>query len=262
MLLPRRSLLEGSRDPAALEPLIVAAEQALQSWEPVWTPFLSPELREEAEARLGLLSELNVAGLGGVEGAERRRLLLQRRELAQEPASLPAPLAGLDISGNFLFDPAEPGDVRAGLLAAGAEEGEIGDVWLRGDRGAQAVVDPTIAARFDGTAGPVRTVEVHFEARPLQELQPPPGRPARRLSTVEASLRLDAVASAGFGISRSRMAECIRQGRVRLDWQPVLSPSRAVVVGERVRLEGRGELRIEEVHETKRGRWRIVMERT
>jgi len=32
------------------------------------------------------------------------------------------------------------------------------------------------------------------------------------LSTVEASLRLDAVASAGFGVSRSRMADWIRQG--------------------------------------------------
>jgi RNA-binding protein YlmH len=84
----------------------------------------------------------------------------------------------------------------------------------------------------------------------------------RRISTVEASLRLDAVASAGFGVSRSRMAERIREGGVRVNWQPVLSPSRELAVGERVRLEGRGELRIEEVNETKRGRWRIVMERT
>ena len=74
-MLPHRSLLEGSRDPAALEPLITAAEEALRTWEPVWTGFLAPELREEAEARLGGLSELSVASLGGLVGAERRRLL-------------------------------------------------------------------------------------------------------------------------------------------------------------------------------------------
>jgi photosystem II S4 domain protein len=261
-MLPRRPLLQGSRDPSALEPLIAAAEEALRTWEPVWTAFLAPELREEAEARLGGLSELSLASLGGVAGAERRRLLLQRVEVAQEPGSLSAPLTGLEISGNFLFDPAEPADVRAGLLAAGAEEGEIGDVWLRGERGGQAVLDPALAARLDGTAARVRTVEVRLEARPLVELQPPPARVARRISTVEASLRLDAVASAGFGVSRSRMAERIREGGVRVNWQPVHNPSRELSVGERVRLEGRGELRIEEVNETKRGRWRIVMERT
>jgi photosystem II S4 domain protein len=261
-MLPHRSLLEGSRDPAALEPLITAAEEALRTWEPVWTGFLAPELCEEAEARLGGLSELSVASLGGLVGAERRRLLLQRVEVAQDPASLSMPLTGLEISGNFLFDPAEAADVRAGLLAAGAEDGEIGDVWLRGERGGQAVVDPALAERLDGSVARVRTVEVRLEARPLEELQPPPVRLARRISTVEASLRLDAVASAGFGVSRSRMAERIREGGVRVNWQPVLSPSRELALGERVQLKGRGELRIEEVNETKRGRWRIVMERT
>ena len=76
---------------------------------------------------------------------------------------------------------------------------------------------------------------------------------------MEASLRLDAVASAGFGLARNRMVEKIRQGKVRLNWQPISSPSRLLQKGDRVQLEGRGELRIEAVESTKRERWRIAI---
>jgi RNA-binding protein YlmH len=104
-------------------------------------------------------------------------------------------------------------------------------------------------------------VEVRLEARPLDQLQLPAQRQPRRFQTVEASLRLDAVASVGFGISRNRMAELIRQGSVRINWQPITSPSRLLVAGDRVQLEGRGELRLEAVQATKRDRWRIALVR-
>jgi photosystem II S4 domain protein len=259
-MLPRRDLLQGSRQSAALEPLIALAETVLRTWEARWSPFLAPELREEAEARLAALSELQLSSDGGHPGAERRRLLLQRSDAAAvEPPQ--AGLSGLEIAGNFLFDPASPQEFRTALLAAGVAEGEVGDLWLRGDRGAQAVVSDAAGAALDGREGLVRTVPVRFEARPLAELRPPTTRVPRRLSSVEASCRLDAVASAGFGLSRSRMAALIRQGEVRIDWQPVSSPSRELRVGERVQLRDRGELEVLAIEPTKRERLRISLER-
>jgi photosystem II S4 domain protein len=260
-MLPRRELLEGSHRAAELEPLLAAAELALRTWDPVWSGFLEAALREEAEARLGGLSELALASEGGYPRAERRRLLLQRSDAAREPASLAAGLTGLEIAGNFLFDSATAEEVRQGLLAGGADPAEVGDLWLRGDRGAQAVVREELARRLDGATGRVRTVEVRFEARPIEQLQLPAAHQIRPITTVEASLRLDAVASAGFGLSRNRMAELIRQGAVRIDWQPVTSPSRELAVGERVQLVGRGELAIAAIERTKRDRFRIRMDR-
>ncbi|MFM7315257.1 MAG: photosystem II S4 domain protein [Cyanobium sp.] len=260
-LLPGDALLEGSQRRAELLPVLAVAEAALRTWEPQWTGLLDPALREEVERRLGDLSELELASWGGHPAAERRRLLLQRREAAQPPESLDAGLQGLEISGNFLFDPAEPSDLRAALLAAGAREGELGDLWLRGDRGGQGLVDAALAVRLDGIDGVVRTVPVRFTARPIAELQLPAARLPKRLQSVEASLRLDAVGSAGFGLSRSRMAERIRQGAVRIGWQVVTSPSRELAEGDRVQLDGRGELTIEAIHPTQRGRWRVEMSR-
>lgn len=260
-MLPRRDLLAASSRPAELEPLLELAEQALRTWTPIWSPFLDGALREEAEERLADLVDLRLGRSGGHAGAERCRLLFQRAEAALPAEEVEGDFCGLEIAGNFLFDPAETADFRGALGAAGASGGELGDLWLRGDRGAQAIVAAALAGRLDGQQGLVRTVPVRFEARPLAELQLPAARLPRSLSTVEASRRLDAVASAGFGLSRSRMADLIRQGAVRIDWTPVTSPSRELAVGERVQLEGRGELRIEAVELTRKDRYRIQLER-
>jgi photosystem II S4 domain protein len=260
-LLPRQELLAGSRDPAALASVLDAAETALRTWQPCWTGFVDGAVAEEAEARLASFSELGLARAGGYPGAERCCLLVQRAEAALDPASLEAPLTGLEISGNFLFDPAEPDDVRAGLLAAGLAEAALGDIWMRGDRGAQAVLLQASAERCSGGEAHVRTVPVTLAVRPLADLQLPPARQPRPCHSVEASCRLDAVASAGFGVSRSRMAEWIRAGRVRVNWEPVCSPSRELAVGDRVRIGGRGELRINAITATKRERWRLEMTR-
>ncbi|MFQ6538358.1 MULTISPECIES: photosystem II S4 domain protein [Aphanothece] len=271
-MLPRRELLEGSRNPSALEPVIAAAEQALRTWEPQWTGFLEGAVREEAEQRLGQLAELELHAEGGYPGAERCRLLLRRRDAGLDPAQLPITLTGLDIRGNFLFDPCQPDDFRAALAASGLPEAAIGDVWVRGDRGAQAIVDaaaaaPLSEAPLSEAQSPVaqslvRGVEVTVETVPLEQLQLPVRRQPRRFHTVEASLRLDAVASAGFGLSRSRMAELIRAGEVRVNWVPVTGASRELACGDRIHLAGRGELLLETVSPTKRERWRLGLMRS
>jgi photosystem II S4 domain protein len=261
-MLLRETLLAGSPWALALEPVLAAAEAALKTWQPVWTGFLSAAVREEAEIRLGALSELTLGSDGGYPGCERRQLLLRRTETLLPAQEQTPRVLGLELAGNFLFDPAAAADFRQALINAGARDDQIGDLWPRGDRGGQAIVSAELAQKLDGTEGLVRTVAVRFEARPVAELAVPAPRLQRVLHTVEASQRLDALASAGFGLSRNRMATLIRQGAVRIDWKVVTSPSRELAVGERVQLEGRGELRVEGVSETKRGRWRIHLIRS
>jgi photosystem II S4 domain protein len=275
-MLPRQALLAGQPRAAELEPVLQAAERALRTWQPIRTGFLDPALREVAEAMLEPLSELSVDSDGGWAAAERRQLVLSPRVSLVEEGGHAAvagcqgnpdelwseALLGLEISGNFLFDPASPAEFQDLLLRLGASEAELGDLWLRGDRGAQVVLAAELAGRLDGREAQLRSVPVRCERRPLAELRPPRAVAPRDLTTVEASLRLDALASAGFGFSRSRMASLIRQGAVRLNWQPVASPSRLLREGDRVRLEGRGELAILSVTPTQRGRLRVAMRRS
>ena len=240
--------------------LLKLADTALRSWEPQWTPFLDGPQLEQAQHHLETLSALQVHSCGGYPGAERRRLLLAPAELPLAPDALASPaLTGLELLGNFLFDPAEPADFVDALLASGMAAAALGDLWLRGDRGAQAIALVDAASALDGRDLTVRTVSVSVLQRPLDALQLPQPRKPRRLSSVEASLRLDAVGSAGFGVSRSRMSALIRQGAVRLNWQPIGSPSKELTCGDRVQLQGRGELILERVELTQKQRWRVEL---
>ncbi|MBM5825078.1 MAG: photosystem II S4 domain protein [Cyanobacteria bacterium M_surface_10_m2_119] len=256
-MLPRRTLLAGSRHPETLAAVLEVAESVLRTWEPGWTGFVGGEEREEIQDRLGSLTELALHGAGGFAGAERQRLVLVRRDAGLDPSDLEAPLSGVEISGNFLFDPAEPEDLLSALLELGLPAEGLGDFWVRGDRGGQGVIgSEQIPALASGRAR-VRSVDVELLGRPVAELTPPQRRQPRRLHTVEASSRLDAVASAGFGLPRNRMAELIRSGQVRVNWQRITTPSRDLVVGDRVQLQGKGELAVEEIQTTKRDRLRI-----
>lgn len=258
-MLPRRELLAGSRHPATLDAVLTEAEAALRHWEPRWSGFLGGEEREEVEERLGSLTELALHGHGGYAGAERQRLLLLRRDSGLDASNVPPPILGLELSGNFLFDPAEPEDLRNALLELGLPAAGVGDLWIRGDRGGQGLVGSEQADGLEGALLQVRTVEVSLTVRSLEDLQPPARRQPRRFHTVEASTRLDAVASAGFGLPRNRMADLIRHGRVRVNWRAVTTPSHELTSGDRVQLEGKGELALEEIQSTKRDRFRLVL---
>jgi len=247
--------------PRALQDL---ADRCLRSRQPLWTGFLAPQAWEDALRRLAGLEELQLRAEGGHPRAERRRLGFSLRptpDAAADTAEALSPLGLLDLTGDFLFDPASANAVAHALQQLGAEEQDLGDVLLRGDRGGLLIVTPELQARLDGQTVQVGSVVARLATAPWERLNPQPLQ-ERIISTVEASLRLDAVASAGFGLSRSRLAALIRQGAVRIDWRVVTSPSRELRCGERVQLEGRGELRIEAVEITKRDRYRIRLLRS
>ena len=256
MSLPRDQLLDGALHPETMAQLLDQAEETLRTWQPCWSPFLSgPEL-EEAR-RLETLSELRLVRDGGRADAERCRLQLSRSD--QESSPSPAPMAGLRLEGNFLFDRAEPDDMRKALIELGATAESIGDLWLRGDRGAQAVCTPEAASQLDGRTGQVRDVPLLVEAVTIEQLQWPAQRSSKKFHSVEASCRLDAIASAGFGLSRAKVTRQIREGRLRLNWQPVRQASRDLKVGDCLQLQDRGSVEVLSLQQTKRDRWRVEM---
>ena len=259
MSLPKEDLLEGSHNRAGLEQLIDLAEDVLRTWQPRWSGFLDAPLQEEALHRLGNLSELHWERQGGHIGAERCRLLCQR---AEDQPLQEVPIQGLLIEGNFLFDPLSPEDLRQALQAMGSAPEELGDLWVRGDRGGQGLCSPSCAQRLDRQRGHIRDVEIQCEAIEIRLLQLPAQRAQRRFSSVEASCRLDAIASAGFGLSRAKIISQIKAGRLRLNWQAVRQPSRDLKPGDRLQLQGRGMVEVLSLTPTKRERWRVELQRT
>ena len=74
-------------------------------------------------------------------------------------------------------------------------------------------------------------------------------------------MRLDALASAGFGVSRSKMVDLISAGDVRVNWKDVTTPSHIVKSGDLIAITGKGRLEVGEVAVTKKERYRVQLTR-
>src|SRR5690606_27247364 len=84
----------------------------------------------------------------------------------------------------------------------------------------------------------------------------------KEIKTTVASLRLDAVASAGFGLSRSKLAPAVRANQLKLNWQSVTSPSATIKEGDVISLAGRGRVEVAEVRgESKKGRIQLLLKK-
>ena len=75
-------------------------------------------------------------------------------------------------------------------------------------------------------------------------------------------MRLDAVAAAGFGVSRSKISNDIDADKVKVNWQPAKSSSQVIKESDIISMRGRGRIEIDEIRgQTKKGRISIVLKR-
>ncbi|WP_269611236.1 photosystem II S4 domain protein [Prochlorococcus marinus] len=259
MHLPKEKILFKSPFRKELESLLHFAEKALNNREAIWTPFVSSQLIEEVKNKFDNLNDISLLFEGGFPRAERRKICFLRSEEEINSHSIDIPIKGIYIKGNFLFDRAKQNDFRDVLYALHAQEDEIGDIWLIRDRGAQAICSKKCADSLNQKNGNLREVEISIQALDISEMEIPFNRPEKVINTVEASTRIDAIASAGFGLSRSKINTQIKKGLLRLNWALNDQPSKSVNIGDHIHLEKKGSLKILNIDKTKKERWRIKL---
>lgn len=257
-MLPKEELLKGVDNPASAARVLDQAEQALKTWEVVLTDFLSPPELAEVQQVLGRLTEIHLLAGGGYPQAERQRVAIARVELPLSADSIQ--IAALAIAGNFLFDPASHRDFLGATLGTGIVRDKIGDLIILGERGAQVIVVPEMVEFLEMALTQVRSVPVKTQRLDLSELKVREPK-KKELTTVEASLRLDAIASAGFGMSRSKMADLVNAGDVRVNWKEITQASYQVKSGDLIAIGGKGRLEVGEVAVTKKERYRVQLTR-
>ncbi|MEL6440484.1 MAG: photosystem II S4 domain protein [Cyanobacteria bacterium J06621_8] len=257
-MLPREDLLKRVEHKAEITKVIDKANQAIKNWEVVVTDFLSPPVLAEVQSILQNLTEIEALPWGGYSQAERQRVALSRPDLPLDQSQVE--LAAVDIAGNFLFDSANHRDFLGALLGTGIVREKVGDIIVLGERGAQAIVVPQMVEFLSSSLTQVRSVAVSTQQIELSELKITPPK-KKEMTTVEASMRLDAIASAGFGMSRSKMASAIAAKDVRVNWKEVTQSSHNVKEGDLISMRGKGRLEIGEVSVTKKQRYRVNLVR-
>ena len=257
-MLPREDLLKRVENREIVARVIDLAEQAIKTWEIVETDFLSPPEIAEIKGLFDRLTEVELIATGGYPQAERQRLGICRSELPFETNQVP--IAAVHIAGNFLFDPPTHRDFLGSMLGCGIVRDKTGDIIVLGEQGAQAIVAPELVEYLELHLNQVRSVPVKTRRIELSELKIREPK-KKEMTTTEASLRLDAIASAGFGMSRSKMVDMISSGDVRVNWKDISQSSHALKSGDLVAIRGKGRLEIGEIAITKKERYRINLTR-
>ena len=257
-MLPREDLLKGIEEREAAARIVDQAEQAIKTWEVVCTDFLSPPELVAVQQMFGRLTDVVYLPWGGYPQAERQRVAIARSELPIESSQVA--IAAVEIAGNFLFDAATHRDFLGALLGTGIVREKVGDIIVLGERGAQAIVIPELVEFLEMSLTQVRSVPVKTRRLDLSELKIREPK-KKEMTTTEASMRLDAVASAGFGMSRSKMVDLIGAGDVRVNWKDVTQSSHQLKAGDLVAIRGKGRLEVGEVAITKKDRYRVNLTR-
>lgn len=257
-MLPREDLLKGVENRETIARVIDLADQAIKTWDVVCTDFLSPPELVEIQQQFSRLTEVELYAWGGYPQAERKRIAIARSELPLDQSQVA--VVALDIAGNFLFDPATHRDFLGAMLGCGLVREKTGDVIVLGERGAQAIVVPEMLEYLETHLTQVRSVPVRTQRIELSELKVREPK-KKEMTTVEASMRLDAIASAGFGVSRSKMTDFISAGDVRVNWKDINQASYQVKTGDLIAVSGKGRLQVGDVMVTKKDRYRIQLTR-
>eukprot|EP00897_Mesotaenium_endlicherianum_P009300 jgi/Mesen1/8399/ME000468S07836 len=230
------------------------ASSAAKRWEIVHTDFLTPPAREDALMAVRRLADATAVISGGYSEAERCRLSVGHPE-AMESGGLnsggfPGAVAALSVEGNFSHDAAAHGDFLGAVLGCGITREKVGDIILQEGTGAHVLVVPELVSSVPVTVEQIPVAGLKFRAPKVDTVK-----------TVEASMRVDAVASAGFRISRTKLSDLIDSGKVRVNWKEVTKGGVTLKGGDVVSVRGHGRLEVGEVSITKKARYAVELTR-
>lgn len=240
----------------ALDQMDRAANRSI----PCATQFLSPAQRAALEPLLAASGHPKHLFHGGYEGAERTVCAFlpdwqeaEDWESAEELAAIECayPPTGAELSHR---------DLLGGLMGIGLTRERVGDI-LVGEKAAQIVclksAAPIILSQFD-QAGRYR---LKLREIALAELSPAPAEVKHIRDTV-ATLRLDAVFSSGFSLSRGKAGDLISVGRVSVNHRECLKPDKPLAEGDILTCRGLGKCVLKSVlGQSRKGRIMIEMER-
>eukprot|EP01025_Chloroclados_australasicus_P033018 TRINITY_DN3353_c0_g1_i3.p1 TRINITY_DN3353_c0_g1~~TRINITY_DN3353_c0_g1_i3.p1 ORF type:complete len:279 (+),score=19.13 TRINITY_DN3353_c0_g1_i3:73-837(+) len=105
----------------------------------------------------------------------------------------------------------------------------------------------------------VRSVPVYLSVLRWNELIVPEVR-SKDITCVEHSKRLDAIASAGFRVSRSAMTDLIKGGDVKLNWRQVEKPSVEIDIGDVISCRGKGKMNVISIQQNKKGKFVVQVQ--
>lgn len=233
------------------------AEQTVRTQKFRLSGFLDPYEAEIAETVAANYDGVTVQFDGGYPGAERQRASFCHENFGGRPDFAIAAVRA-EWNGDFLR--LTHRDVLGALMGLGMEREMTGDILVSAGV-ARVLADKKMALFIVEHLTSIGAASVEASMDDLQNIVPREER-AKEIRATVASLRVDAMAAAGFGMSRSRAAADIDADKLRLNWQPVKNAAQSLKEGDMLSLRGRGRVEVVAIGgQTKKGRTGVLLRR-
>lgn len=236
--------------------LIDLANKALKTHEVVVSDFLSPDIHAYVASIMFHYPDLNYVLDGGYEEFEYGCLVIYPDYLVD----VEGVVSILDMTYNIKYGEISHRDVLGAILGLGIKREVVGDILLEPGH-VQMMVSPDIIGYLEANISKIGRVTVEAKSVGKDALIHKEQTFKWVDSTVK-SLRLDAIISSGYNISRSKAVELIKAERVKLNHNFTTQTSKEVEAGMLISVKGKGRMLLEEVNGlTKKERYKIKIKK-
>jgi len=209
-----------------------------------FSDFLDPLSARSFAEVLELDASCGIMSYGGAFGCE--RLMIGFYSEYDTMAESDFPIRALEIVHNN--DKLSHRDFLGSILGAGISRDKLGDIFVFADR-AIAFLEAEISEHVFNSLSSVGSTSIScsildddFLIAPFADAHPK--------NLVVSSMRLDAIVSGIFNLSRGKAAKLIESEKVFVNWQEVKSASKLVTEGDNITLRGTGRAKIESINGT------------
>lgn len=228
------------------------------------TFFMDPHQQYEADNVLYGIKDINYMFFGGYEDAERKRLVVcphyDYNPFFTGITEDDFGLKFLQIEGNFKFRRISHRDILGSLMSLGIKREVLGDIIIN-EEVLQFIVDEQIADFIRLNLQKINNVGVKVTEIEKDYLKPPQ-KTLKEINATVASLRLDSVLSAAFGLSRKKASDLVKKEAVKHNWRAASGPDKEVKSGDIISVRNQGKMEVIAVKgKTKKGRIAVVLGR-
>jgi RNA-binding protein YlmH len=231
-------------------------EKAMDSHTVEYTDFLDPYQRRLSYSILNRFKEIEYVEYGGYEDAERKSIIIY--PFYMDSSYIDNPIGLIEIKRMSKFGVLTHRDYLGAIMSLGIKRDKIGDIIVH-DNGAQIIVHKDILnyllvnlRKIGNEAIKVKEIDKKDIDKGLIEYED--------IYTTIASLRLDNFISAAINSNRKVSSSLVTDGKVKVNWQPILNTSYQISSGDIISVRGFGRFKLEEINgESKKGRTRIII---
>jgi len=231
----------------AMHHILDKVEACIKKSQPQVSDFFDPFTINTASGILQGIQEVKFFIWGGYPDAERKKLYItpEYLEIDKEDA-----ISLIFFKGNFKFFENSHRHVLGALLASGIKRDKLGDIFVNAGL-VQVLTDSKIAGYLISNISSIGPVPVTGEEKGADALILPQNT-LKEIKATVTSMRLDAVLSVGFFLSRTKSAELVKKDKVKVNWQPMTRLDYQIGEGDVLSVQGKGRITVIEVMGTTR----------